>query len=775
MSLKIKLTGSLLFIFLIVGVVNFTINRATILQSLVKIEKSGAIKDLNRITRAFETEVQALDSLCHDWSAWNYLYDYTKFQTDEFIKNNMSLSALKSVNINFLAIYNEKGKKLYSRIYDSNYNKRLKLKYFPVKQLPRDHFLKAFNAKTTYGKMSIKGIVSTSKGLMIMCSRPIITTEETGPAQGILVLGRFFDNKTIKKLNSITEVNFEVIQIKNKEHSENISNILNRLKEEKQIFQKNNKVLTCYTLIYDLTNNPGFLIKATITKSLSDIGYKALNYMETLTFIAGIILLIVLLFLLNSIIIKPIGKLSDHAFSIGKSGDLSHRITPKSKDEIGILTNEFNMMLENLEKREKELLESDERFRSLHNASFAGIVIHDKGVILSANKTLSTMSGYSVKELLKMNIIDLIAPENRDIAIANISEVDEHTVMDGLTITINGYKKDKTRFLVEFQHKKIPYYGKYVKITEIRDISKRIEMQKEIKQAHDELKIIFDNSPLGIILTKNERVIDHANQKASEMFGFKSPDEMVGASARIIHLSDEMFHEFGEKYRNTIFKGEPLQIEYQLKSSSGEPFWSSVSGKVIDSTHPPNLDKGVLWIIEDITQKKKILEQITKLATFDALTGIYNRRVFMEKAETEFKYSKRYKTGFSLIMIDIDKFKTFNDTYGHHVGDIVLKIITEILQKSLRDVDIFGRLGGEEFAVLLPSTGDEGAYNMAERLRRSVEKTTINAEGNELSITVSIGVGSHSTETENVDSIIKKADTALYRAKDNGRNRVEMF
>lgn len=169
-------------------------------------------------------------------------------------------------------------------------------------------------------------------------------------------------------------------------------------------------------------------------------------------------------------------------------------------------------------------------------------------------------------------------------------------------------------------------------------------------------------------------------------------------------------------------------------------------------------------------------EEMKRLATVDVLTGLLSRRHFMVLAERELNRALRYKDDLSVLMVDIDNFKSVNDTYGHQAGDQVLRRLGEILGSMLREVDFVGRLGGEEFAVVLPQTPILLAFEVAERLRRTVERSEIAmTHGLPLNISVSIGISSlHDPET-NIDTLLGRADRALYDAKHQGRNQVSIY
>ncbi len=164
---------------------------------------------------------------------------------------------------------------------------------------------------------------------------------------------------------------------------------------------------------------------------------------------------------------------------------------------------------------------------------------------------------------------------------------------------------------------------------------------------------------------------------------------------------------------------------------------------------------------------------LKQLSITDALTGIYNRRYFMENLEREFNRCKRYKDLFSVVLMDIDHFKVINDSYGHLFGDFVLKEVCAIALETLRSTDILARFGGEEFILLLPGTDSSGAVAMAERIRYLIEKNTFVQGSQSAKLTLSAGVASFPHEkSDSAEAIMKLADHALYSAKSKGRNRV---
>ena len=171
-----------------------------------------------------------------------------------------------------------------------------------------------------------------------------------------------------------------------------------------------------------------------------------------------------------------------------------------------------------------------------------------------------------------------------------------------------------------------------------------------------------------------------------------------------------------------------------------------------------------------IAQQQILHAKISRIAAEDSLTGLYNRRKINELIQNEIERSERYQKSFSVIIMDIDYFKRVNDRHGHLAGDELLKMLAQILLKTIRHTDNVGRWGGEEFVVLCPETNDEGASSLADKIRQKIEHSTFNDYGKQ---TASFGIACYQ-EGDTIDKIISHADEALYMAKNAGRNRVEV-
>lgn len=301
-------------------------------------------------------------------------------------------------------------------------------------------------------------------------------------------------------------------------------------------------------------------------------------------------------------------------------------------------------------------------------------------------------------------------------------------------------------------------------------ITDRILAENALRESEERLRTITGMAASAIVMIDAAGLVSFWNPAAEELFGYTAAEAMGMDLHKIIvprrHYDDfrKGFAGFAQTGEGAIL-GRALEMTAQKKDGTEFPVDLSISGiRIKEQWH-------AVGIIRDITERKEAEQKLREFAEKDSLTGTLNRRKFYEVLQQEKERAVRYARSLSLLMFDIDHFKAVNDTYGHAVGDKVLKTITAVVTEHIRRSDILGRVGGEEFGVLAAETTVESALALAEKIRSAVEASEQAPAGK---ITVSIGVSAY-VDGLTTDEFVRRADAALYAAKNSGRNRVKYY
>jgi len=276
---------------------------------------------------------------------------------------------------------------------------------------------------------------------------------------------------------------------------------------------------------------------------------------------------------------------------------------------------------------------------------------------------------------------------------------------------------------------------------------------------------IFEGMGEGVLVLDRKARVVNINPAMSAILGVDGA-ACIGQGSRLLFAGREALAAFlGQQppARADLALGEPQATRHYAASLS--PI-KGRRGRIV----------GSILSLNDITLRVGLTKRLEELATTDGLTGVTNRRTVLERAAAELGRAQRQGEAISFLVLDLDEFKTVNDTYGHQAGDAVLSSAAAACLGSLRASDLLGRYGGEEFLAVLPGVGPAEAGAAAERLRAAVAAARVDFRGESIGVTTSIGcAGRESAKGETVDELVREADTALYRAKTLGRNRVEAY
>ncbi|MBE9159318.1 diguanylate cyclase [Nodosilinea sp. LEGE 06152] len=409
-------------------------------------------------------------------------------------------------------------------------------------------------------------------------------------------------------------------------------------------------------------------------------------------------------------------------------------------------------------------------FQSIVEQANVGVAIFQDERLVYGNPRLMQWVGYSSQDLETLTLADLVAP-GPELDLTTLGAVAAGPG-EGQLLSKTGHS-----MAVEIYATAVDISDRRALVTFLHDITAAQRMADQLKASESRYRSLIDHVPIGLCRFSVEGQPLDGNPALLSIFGFDAIADLLQASpiqpsSPVIDQAQPML------WRDYLRQAGTLKdCELNLSRSDGRNLWVRVVARAIaDASGTIQYYEGA---VEDITEIKAAQIALQELAMRDSLTHIYNRRHFIELASQELARSARFNRPVTLLMIDIDHFKTINDTYGHLVGDTVLRDIALRIKTNLRQSDILARYGGEEFILMMPETDQTQALSGAERLRQMIATTPFDSGSDPLSVTASIGLSCWPANPDanaplpHINDLISKADLALYRAKHSGRNQTQ--
>lgn len=411
---------------------------------------------------------------------------------------------------------------------------------------------------------------------------------------------------------------------------------------------------------------------------------------------------------------------------------------------------------------ETKLKQSEDKFRTIAESSLMGIFIYQEKLIY-VNDAFASITGYSVDELYSLDALVMLEESQRDffrkIALRRLEGESFSKEYSDVKLTTKSGKIKIIRVMTRTMicDGIFSGMGAIIDISDIVETKQQLTLLAQAIEQTDSLVRITDRN--GIITYVNDALVAHTGYKRVELLG-----EKIGMFKSGKH--NEIFY---KELWDTILSGRTYQGIFINRKKDKHIYYE-------EETITPMMgaDGKIHHFIatsQDITERVKMEKDIQHLINIDSLTSIYNRRKINEELEIEIARVERYGSTFGLLMIDIDHFKTVNDTHGHDVGDYVLRELCHIISGFIRESDRFGRWGGEEFLIISPNINKEQLMRFSIKIKEAVSQYNFKHVQN---VTVSIGVTLY-VNKDTKESVLKRADDALYVSKHSGRNAVNFI
>lgn len=393
------------------------------------------------------------------------------------------------------------------------------------------------------------------------------------------------------------------------------------------------------------------------------------------------------------------------------------------------------------------------------------------GLFTEVNQGFTLLSGYPASEVQGKTALDINIwsdPAERSRFMVILTETGSIENMEF------QFRKRNGRPLIGLLSARlIDIQGEAHALTVVRDITARKKMEDKLRENEEKYRFLTENSGDVIWHINKSYRFDYISPADEQTRGYKR-EEVIGTQIWPIFKPEgvQLIREKIEHHHAKEQVGNNMMVtrfEIEQLCKDGNWIWTEIVAA-------PHYDKygnliGYHGISRDITERKQLLDQLYHQATIDELTQVPNRRHFMSLAEIELRRAKRYHHSLSVVVIDFDSLKKINDTYGHLAGDRALSVFSKVVKQIIRDVDILGRFGGDEFLLLLPETDSIDAALVMERINNVLSSSPVFYGGKNFIVSVSSGIASIEDWTDTMEDLLNRADEALYESKDDGGNK----
>jgi diguanylate cyclase (GGDEF)-like protein/PAS domain S-box-containing protein len=467
------------------------------------------------------------------------------------------------------------------------------------------------------------------------------------------------------------------------------------------------------------------------------------------------------------------GETQIYEFELVIDGEVCYeeaRIAVCGEDEVLVMVRDISARV----LMEKALRESEERYRRIIETTSEGVwVIDAENKTVFVNRQLAEMLGCTVGEMVGVPVLAFIDEKYHKLAATHIQRFRSGGGANSEDFKLR--RKDGSNLWVLVSGNPIfDEGGKCAGVLAmVTDITERKRAERELRQAEQKYRTIFENAIEGIFQTTVEGRFLTGNPMLARIYGYDSPAELI---ATVTDIQRQLYVDPNRRaeFRRAIeLRGAVWGFESQMYCKDGRAIWICENAHGIYDAGGRLV--GYEGTVEDITERKRAEETIQYQAFYDLLTGLPNRMLFNKRLSLELQRAGERQEMLAVMFVDLDRFKTINDTLGHAIGDRLLQGFAERVTGCLREGDTFARWGGDEFTALLPQVSDGGdAAKIAQRILEAL-KLPFYLEGHELYISSSIGISLYPQDGSDAETLLRNADAALYRAKEHGRNNWRFY
>jgi diguanylate cyclase (GGDEF)-like protein/PAS domain S-box-containing protein len=484
-----------------------------------------------------------------------------------------------------------------------------------------------------------------------------------------------------------------------------------------------------------------------------------------LVLMAGTVFMVLFVWMMMHRYMAPLHTMALYVSALPEHISNRTQLKIESGNEIEVLAGAFNTMLDEIAEHQKTLEESEINFRAIaENANDGFMVLSNRGRFVYANRQAAQITNYSVDELTSMKVSDLVPFEEMDALRRKYQHTTNYSAYE-TAIT----SKDGHTIPVEVSTARTVWKGKTAELIIFRDISDRRIAELALRASEERYRVLVEYQSDLVVKTDPDGNLLFVSPSLCEYIG-KQEAELLGTSITdLVHIEDRQAVQEARKEMNNP----PYECNYEhrivVENNINWFAWSEnavLSGDRIEA---------IIAVGRNVTHKKAAEEEIRKLAYYDVLTSLPNRALLYERLNQAIAQAARDKRHVGLLFLDLDNFKNINDSMGHSIGDNLLCDIARRLENVIRKTDTLARLGGDEFVIALTAVNKAEDVSLIANNVLAALSAPLDLQGIELYTSASIGISIFPEDGNDIDTLLKHADLAMYKAKDHGRNNFKFF
>jgi diguanylate cyclase (GGDEF)-like protein/PAS domain S-box-containing protein len=749
--------------------------RFFVLENYIEIEKIEITNRIIHSTKIIGTSIDNLDKNASIYASLAETYDYLNETNKESIEKNINNEFFSNLGINLFALIDNKNNIKFISCYDTSTQKITTIPEKIKEELIKDKYLVGKSSQLK----SLSGIIILDNNPYFFVSKPVSTISRTSFPNGTLMMGKLIDKKIIDQIASGVGNPVNLYMLESDEVQSEFETTISKLLggNSYEIKYNSRREISGYTIIKDMDSTPVLLLEILSPRTIYTEGQTTIYTFFIILVITGLLSCLTIFLVLEKLVLSRIVTLSSRTEEIGNTKDLSKIISFKGNDEIARLTVSINNMLRELKGSELDIKKSEKRFKDLVEL-LPEIVIetNTEQKITFANRSFFEVFGYYEEDLQKsLYISEILTPS------------DFKKSSEKISLLVSGQKTESSEYTaIRKDGSTLPILVSSIAIYDennsfmgfrsiIVDITKRKEEEERLKELEERWEFALEGSGDGVWDWDFDSNKVFYSRRFKEILGFEEYELKNNLSEIMDRINPEDYQNVIENI-NKHLKGETHYYiaEYRIMHKDGNYIWAQDRGKVIrwDGNGKP---LRMIGTFTDITVRKKLEEEIKNLAYRDPLTNLPNRLLFNDRIDLTIASSKRNNKKFALMIIDIDKFKKINDTYGHDIGDKLILYVGSKILALIRKSDTISRFGGDEFLLLLPDIkSKEDSEKIAEKILGNFKEKTV-VDGRKFITTLSIGIAVYPDDGNDSTTLLKNADIALYDVKDSGRNDYRFY